>query len=313
MSEQTSQALEYVATVRYGAMLLVDVFMASVTDLRRGDTVVARTDRGVELGEVLVGSEPACEQPDHLLRTATGEILRRVAPQDLTNQEEIERDREPAEFAFCQERIRERNLPMELIRVEHLLGGRKIIFYFLADGRVDFRDLVRDLAQQYHCRIEMRQIGVRDEARLLADYEHCGQPLCCRRFIKKLEPVSMRMAKCQKATLDPNKISGRCGRLMCCLRFEDDHYEANRRALPRRGQRVKTPSGEGVVSDVNILLGQVQVVLPEGEKAVFPNADVQIIPGRKQGDTGGKRRRGRREQDPEKADAETPSEEKAEG
>ena len=305
MSEEAPEAPQYITTARYGSMRFVDVFRTRAPDLRKGDAIVVRTDRGVELGEVLVAAEPLADQPEDFARGASGEVLRRVMPEDLEKQDEIERENQPAEFGYCVERIRERNLPMKLVSVEHLLGGRKIIFYFLADGRVDFRELVRDLAQEYHCRIEMRQIGVRDEARLLADHEHCGQPLCCHRFIKKLEPVSMRMAKCQKATLDPSKISGRCGRLMCCLRFEDAHYEANRRSLPRRGQRVQTPKGEGVVSDVRILLGEVQVELREGGQEVFAGADVQIATGRKPGDSGGRRRRGRGgdkgpEQDPPK-------------
>ena len=154
---------------------------------------------------------------------------------------------QPKEFEFCKKKIQERNLPMKLASVEHLLGGSKIIFYFLAEGRVDFRELVKDLAQEYHTRIEMRQIGVRDEARLLADYEHCGRELCCKTFIKNLEPVTMKMAKNQKATLDPTKISGRCGRLMCCLRFEDSVYEDLRSGLPGMGVRVATAEGEGEV------------------------------------------------------------------
>jgi len=215
-----------------------------------------------------------------------------MTPEDKSRFEEIREKEEPAEFKFCQQRIRERNLPMKLTCVEHLLGGAKIIFYFLADGRVDFRELVKDLAQQYHCRIEMRQIGVRDEARLLADYEHCGRPLCCRAFVKKLEPVSMKMAKCQKATLDPNKISGRCGRLMCCLRFEDAVYEDLRRSLPRRGARVTTPKGPGAVVDHEILRQCVRVDLGEGQTAMFHVSEIRVLPADKPASAG--RRKNRR-------------------
>jgi cell fate regulator YaaT (PSP1 superfamily) len=161
--------------------------------------------------------------------------------------------------------------------VEHLFGGTKLIFYFLAQGRVDFRALVKDLAEQYQSRIEMRQIGVRDEARILAHYEHCGRELCCRTFIKRLEPVTMKMAKNQKATLDPNKISGRCGRLMCCLRFEDAIYEELRKLLPRRGAKVVTKQGEGLVTGGNILSQLVTVELSEKREIVVPRDELQVI------------------------------------
>jgi cell fate regulator YaaT (PSP1 superfamily) len=238
--------MRYLATVRYGSMAFVGDFVTRVAGLRARDRVVIRTERGVEIGTVVSpgdviedGEEKETEQTEEQARTdlpagSVGEILRRMTPDDLAKQDEIEEQDQPREFDFCMERIKARDLPMKLASVEHLFGGTKIIFYFVADGRVDFRELVKDLAQEYHCRIEMRQIGVRDEARLLADYEHCGRPLCCRTFVKKLEPVSMKMAKSQKATLDPAKISGRCGRLMCCLRFEDDLYEELRRASPRK-------------------------------------------------------------------------------
>ena len=134
-------------------------------------------------------------------------------------------EKEQAEFAQCREFIRDRKLQMELVDVEHLFGGERLVFYFLAEKRVDFRELVKDLAREYQTRIEMRQIGVRDEAKLLADYGDCGKPVCCNTHMAVMPPVSMRMAKLQKSTLDPSKISGRCGRLKCCLRFEQDVYE----------------------------------------------------------------------------------------
>src|SRR5262249_22713470 len=142
-----------------------------------------------------------------------------------------------AEFATCERLIGERKLPMALVDVEHLFGGERIVFYFLADKRVDFRELVKDLAREFQTRIEMRQIGVRDEAKLLADYGDCGKPVCCNTHMTTMPPVSMRMAKLQKSTLDPSKISGRCGRLKCCLRFEQDVYEEFQKQLPAPGSR----------------------------------------------------------------------------
>ena len=148
---------------------------------------------------------------------------------------------------------------MKLASVEHLYGTKKIIFYYLANGRIDFRELVKDLAKEYQARIEMKQIGVRDEARLLADYEHCGRELCCRSYLKNLEPVTMKMAKNQKATLDPSKISGRCGRLMCCLRYEDRVYEELKNSLPKKGSVVKTIKGTGEVVNYDVLQQQVVI------------------------------------------------------
>ncbi|MBM4032220.1 MAG: hypothetical protein FJ291_10585, partial [Planctomycetes bacterium] len=196
----------------FGAMRHIGVFRTEIPDLHRGEKCILRTERGVELGEVVCRSEPSPTGQDE---TPVGQILRRATPRDVARCDEIEESFASQEYNFCQAKIREHNLPMKLVSVEHLFGGDKIIFYFLAEGRVDFRALVKDLAAQYRTRIEMRQIGVRDEARLLADVEHCGRMLCCKSFMKDLAPVTMRMAKAQKTTLDPAKISGRCGRLMC--------------------------------------------------------------------------------------------------
>ena len=175
---------------------------------------------------------------------------------------------------FCREQIRELGLKMKLVTVEHLLGGERIIFYFLAEHRVDFRELVRRLASQYRTRIEMRQVGARDEARLIADYERCGQRCCCQEFLKNLQPVSMRMAKMQKATLDPSKISGRCGRLMCCLRYEDAGYEELRGKLPKKNTWVRTESLVGRVTDTQILTQLVRLALPDGTAVAVPNESI---------------------------------------
>ncbi len=260
----------------YGAMRHIGLFRTEATDLHRGEKCIIRTERGVELGEVVCRSEPSPNDPEE---TPTGQILRRATPRDVARADEIEEQFAPQEYNFCVGKIREHNLPMKLVSVEHLFGGDKIIFYFLAEGRVDFRALVKDLAAQYRTRIEMRQIGVRDEARLLADVEHCGRMLCCKGFMKELAPVTMRMAKAQKTTLDPAKISGRCGRLMCCLRFEDACYAELREQLPRKGTKVKTAQGVGVVTNTEILKQTVSVDLGGDRDGVFPLADIQVLDG----------------------------------
>jgi len=267
--------MKYRAIVRYGAMGHVGSFRAEFSGLRMTDRCIIRTDRGVEVGTILSTVEAYSGEDNE--RGILGEILRRMTAEDVRKLDAIQNEQEPNEFEFGKKRIQERELPMKLVSVEHLFGGTKLIFYFLSEGRVDFRELVKDLAQEYHTRIEMRQIGVRDEARLLADYEHCGRELCCKTFIKNLEPVTMKMAKSQKATLDPSKISGRCGRLMCCLRFEDEVYEELQRNLPKKGTRVTTPDGEGEVLKGDILKQIVTVELSEGREGVYPVDGIKIL------------------------------------
>lgn len=239
--------MNYTVMVRYGAISIVGEFSSELAGLRRGERVVVRTDRGSEDG-VVIGSRDSSEGEE-----AGGEVLRLLTELDETELDRIRNEAVPAEMAFWRQRIEELDLPMKLVAAEHLLGGEKIIFYFLADGRVDFRQLVKDIARQYRTRIELRQIGVRDEARLLAEYGHCGRRMCCRAFIKSLEPVTMRMAKSQKATLDPAKISGVCGRLMCCLRYEDQQYRDLKGNLPKKGSWLKCQRAEGKVVDMDVL------------------------------------------------------------
>jgi len=286
-------------------MGFVGNFSTEVIGLKFDDKVVARTDRGVELARVVSQCEVIPDGADEGKLGIIGEVLRRMTPEDQEKARVIEEENQPAEHKFCQKRVQERQLPMKLAGVEHLFGGTKIIFYFLADGRVDFRELVKDLAQEYHCRIELRQIGVRDEARLLADYEHCGQPLCCRTFVKKLEPVTMKMAKSQKATLDPAKISGRCGRLMCCLRFEDATYDDLRRGLPPRGSRVVTNRGSGIVVDHELLRQLVKIETDQGQDLIVTVAEIRSVePPKSGGGNSGRnhRRRPRNGRETEPAD-----------
>jgi cell fate regulator YaaT (PSP1 superfamily) len=233
---------------------------------QRGQAVVVRSDRGLEVGEVLCEATPRALQ---LIAEAThGQIVRVLTADD---RQELARivDRENQEFETCRRFIGQRSLQMELVNVEHLLGGERIVFYFLAEKRVDFRELVKDLAREYRTRIEMRQIGVRDEAKLLADYGDCGKPVCCNTHMAVMPPVSMRMAKLQKSTLDPSKISGRCGRLKCCLRFEQDVYEEFQKELPQPGARILTPKGQGRVLAQEILARKLLVEFEDGRRVVI--------------------------------------------
>jgi len=248
-----------------------------------GTQLVIRTARGTELGQVLVniGEGPHTSfieknALEEYLRANGGDnpiyrgggVLRLANAQDLNDQAHLQRA-SAEKAALCEEFIAELKLDMKLVAVEHLLGGERIVFYFSAEHRVDFRELVRRLAGRYHTRIEMRQVGARDEARLVADYERCGMQCCCQTFLKFLKPISMRMAKIQKATLDPTKISGRCGRLMCCLRYEDATYEKLAKALPKRNTWVRTADGMlGKVIDAHTLTQLVRLMLPDRSQQV---------------------------------------------
>jgi cell fate regulator YaaT (PSP1 superfamily) len=244
-------------------MRFLGEFEAEAGDYRRDTEVIVRTERGLELGQVLCPSTPRALE---LISEPTkGRIIRA-----LTDPDRAERDRlveaEQKELECCVKFVEQRKLQMELVDVEHLFGGERLIFYFLAEKRVDFRELVKDLAREYQTRIEMRQIGVRDEAKLLADYGDCGKPVCCNTHMITMPPVSMRMAKLQKSTLDPSKISGRCGRLKCCLRFEQDVYEEFQQSLPPINSRVLTRKGQGRVLAQEILARRVLVEFEDGRK-----------------------------------------------
>jgi cell fate regulator YaaT (PSP1 superfamily) len=249
--------------VRHGAMRFLGEFDPESGTYARGQEVVVRTDRGLEVGQVLC---PATPRAVELIAEPTRGRLIRV----LTEQDRAERDRmreaEQRELETCTRFVQQRRLQMELVDVEHLFGGERIVFYFLAEKRVDFRELVKDLAREYQTRIEMRQIGVRDEAKLLADYGDCGKPVCCNTHMPTMPPVSMRMAKLQKSTLDPSKISGRCGRLKCCLRFEQDVYEEFQDSLPPVGSRILTQKGQGRVLAQEVLARRLLVEFEDGRR-----------------------------------------------
>jgi cell fate regulator YaaT (PSP1 superfamily) len=222
----------------------------------RGARVVARTRRGLETGEVLCeASDEVAAQLDNSLQ---GDILREMGSDD-DNELAHMRAQERREFEICQQYVRKLGLEMNLVDLEHVFGGERIVVYYLAEHRVDFRELVRQLAAEFQTRIEMRQIGVRDEAKLLADYGDCGKPVCCNTHLSAMPPVSMKMAKLQKATLDPTKISGRCGRLKCCLRYEYETYTEYQRELPPVGSDVVTENGRARVVGQEIITQQLLI------------------------------------------------------
>ena len=264
--------------VRMGVMRLLGVFTTSRGEvLARGAQVIARTDRGLESGEVL------CEATDEAVAQINdprrGQILRQATPDD---QREAARLRQQAltELATCERLVGELQLPMQLVDVEHIFGGERIVIYYLAENRVDFRELVKRLASEFQTRIEMRQIGVRDEAKLLADYGDCGKPVCCNTHLSEMPPVSMKMAKLQKATLDPTKISGRCGRLKCCLRYEYDTYEAMQKDLPPLGADIITAGGRAKVLAHEILAQQLLVETEDRRRVLIGAGEVLTVLGR---------------------------------
>ncbi len=258
--------------VRHGVMRNLGIFSTSRGEtFTRGAKIIARTSRGLEGGQVL------CEATEHAvenLRNARhGQILRKQTRDDGHELEKMH-EQERGEFGVCQQRIRELSLHMDLIDVEHLFGGERVIVYYLSEGRIDFRELVKVLASDFQTRIEMRQIGVRDEAKLLADYGDCGQPVCCNTVLSQMPPVSMKMAKLQKATLDPNKISGRCGRLKCCLRYEYETYQELHKDLPRIGAEIVTSIGRARVLGQEILAGQLLVQTEDMRRVLVDASDV---------------------------------------
>jgi cell fate regulator YaaT (PSP1 superfamily) len=258
--------------VRYGQMRFLGEFEGMPGQAHvRGQRVVVRSDRGTELGEVLCH---ATERTSRLLeRAARGEIVRPASAEDLETERRLTGVRSTA-FNACLEFIARRRLQMHLVDVEVILGRERMVFYYLSEKRVDFRELVKDLARAMQSRIEMRQIGVRDEAKLLADYGDCGKPVCCNTHLSRMPPVSMKMAKLQKTTLDPSKISGRCGRLKCCLRYEFDTYQALERELPPTGSRVITRHGAGRVIALEVLARKVVIEFEDRRRTIVPADEV---------------------------------------
>lgn len=288
--------------VSYGKMGLVGWFEHNEAHLpKQHSRVVVKTSRGLELGCIMGShcyrggqfrssqqevSEYYKDSGDESIVTVEGNFERFAKPEDLIEERHLEASAKE-EMATCQNFADEMGLSMKLVDAEHLLGGERIIFYFSADGRVDFRELVKRLAREFQTRIEMRQVGARDEAKLLGDYETCGRECCCRRYLKILKPVSMRMAKLQKATLDPSKISGHCGRLKCCLRYEDKTYRDLTKRLPRRNSKVKTDEGVGRVVDTDVITQIVQVQLDDGQEIAVSVDEIEVLDRQEKGSGGG--------------------------
>ncbi|MBE5779062.1 MAG: stage 0 sporulation protein [Clostridiales bacterium] len=234
-----------------------------------GDFVIVETARGLEYGQVITGVRQVEEES---LVTPLKPVVRIASEQDIRHAAENAAFEKEA-YGICQQKIGEHKLDMKLVGVEQTFDNSKILFYFTANGRVDFRSLVKDLATVFHTRIELRQIGVRDEAKMLGGLGPCGRPICCGSFLGDFQPVSIKMAKEQNLSLNPTKISGVCGRLMCCLKFEEDHYEATSKRMPKMGKEVESPEGKGTVIDLNILKETVTIRIVKGDSSeikVFP-------------------------------------------
>src|SRR5947209_5118437 len=258
--------------VRHGVMrFLGDFEPGEGVACHRGSRILARTERGLEVGDVLCEATPRAMEM--IAEPTKGQIIRLLTADDQEAAGRL-KEKERQEFDACQRFIQQRQLQMALVDVEHLFGGERVVFYFLSEKRVDFRELVKDLAREFQTRIEMRQIGVGDDAKLLADYGDCGKPVCCNTHMTSMPPVSMRMAKLQKSTLDPSKISGRCGRLKCCLRFEQDVYEEFQAQLPPPGARLVTAKRHGRVLAQEILARKVLVEFEVGRRLVVQLAAI---------------------------------------
>jgi len=271
--------------VRTGVMRALGVYTSGRDEsyLREAEVVV-RTERGQEVGVVL------CEATEQALSqmkvTGQGQVLRTLSTDDARERSRL-LDAARQEFQTCQRLIEQEKLDMQLVDVEHVFGGERIVVYYISENRVDFRELVRQLAGEFQTRVEMRQIGVRDEAKVLADYGDCGKPVCCNTHLSEMPPVSMKMAKIQKATLDPTKISGRCGRLKCCLRYEYDTYEALQKELPPMGSDVVTARGRARVLAQEILAGQLLIETEDHRRVLIDASEVMTVLKRGGGPAGG--------------------------
>lgn len=237
-----------------------------VRNIRTGDMVVVKTQRGLEMGEVL---EVCCEDEVDAATLIEGRVIRRFNKDDYRKLEYLERKEKKA-YQVCQEEIEKLNLPMKLLDVEYLYDGKKAIFYFSAEGRVDFRELVKRLASRLRIKVEMRQVGVRDEAKMIGGLGPCGRKLCCASFLTRFESVSIRMAKDQGLPLNTFKISGLCGRLMCCLNYEQEIYDEFLRCAPAFEQEVITPDGKGRVVGYQVVKNSAEVELESGVRRIYP-------------------------------------------
>lgn len=260
--------------VRFKKVGKIYYFSPGELDIHCGDKVIVETVRGVECGEVVLADR---EMEESKLNSPLKTVIRLATKKDF---EMIEKNKkkEKEAFAICEEKIRKHGLKMDLVDVECTFDNNKLLFYFTAENRVDFRELVKDLASVFRTRIELRQIGVRDEAKMLGGLGICGQPFCCCRFMGEFQPVSVKMAKEQSLSLNPTKLSGTCGRLMCCLKFESEAYQDLLKTTPKTGAYVKTAEGKGVVTDVNLLTGTLKVKIDKSDNLLTVNKkDVEVI------------------------------------
>ncbi len=262
--------------IRFKEVGKVYYFDPNGIQMKKGDRAIVETARGVECGEVAMENRDVSD--DNIvfpLKT----VIRKATEADLKKVEDNTR-RQADAFAICEKKIAEHKLDMKLVDVEYTFDNNKILFYFTADGRVDFRSLVKDLASVFRTRIELRQIGVRDEAKMLGGLGICGKPFCCSTFLGEFQPVSIKMAKEQGLSLNPVKISGTCGRLMCCLKYEQKAYEDLLRTTPKNGALVSTPEGKGIVTEQNLLTGILKVRLdqaPDAPPKPFRVREVKVL------------------------------------
>lgn len=264
-----------VVGVRFKKAGKVYYFDPNQFDISENEFVIVETVRGIEYGKVVI-TKKQVDENDVVLPLK--KVIRIANENDRTIVDENKHAAKEA-YQVCQQKVVEHNLDMKLVDVEYTFDRNKIIFYFTADGRIDFRELVKDLAAIFRTRIELRQIGVRDEAKMLGGIGPCGRMLCCSTFLGDFEPVSIKMAKDQNLSLNPAKISGLCGRLMCCLKYENDEYEAAKEQLPDLDQRIQTPHGTGRVIGLNILERLIQVELVEKERIVEYTLDELVNKG----------------------------------
>lgn len=262
--------------VRFKEVGKIYYFDPDGQQLKKEDRVIVETVRGIECGEVALENR---EISDEEIVKPLKKLIRKATEQDLKILEENKK-KEINAFDICRQKIVDHKLSMKLVDVEYTFDGGKVLFYFTADGRVDFRELVKDLAGVFRTRIELRQIGVRDEAKMVGGLGICGRPFCCRSFLGEFQPVSIKMAKEQGLSLNPTKISGTCGRLMCCLKYEQNAYEHLLKITPKPGAIVETNEGVGTVVDFSLLTGTLKVKLqnnPEAMPKAFSRRDVKLV------------------------------------
>lgn len=262
--------------VRFKEVGKIYYFDPDGQELKKGDRVIVETVRGVECGEVALENR---EISDEEIVKPLKKLIRKADDKDLRTLEENKKKEKNA-FGICQKKIADHKLDMKLVDVEYTFDGGKVLFYFTADGRVDFRELVKDLAGVFRTRIELRQIGVRDESKMIGGLGICGRPFCCRSFLGDFQPVSIKMAKEQGLSLNPTKISGTCGRLMCCLKYEQNAYEYLLKITPKPGAIVETAEGAGTVVDFSLLTGMLKVKLhnnPDAMPKMFSRRDVKLV------------------------------------